>query len=1186
MQVKRLEINGFKSFGDRTVLDFPHGMCAVVGPNGCGKSNVVDAVRWVLGEQSPRHLRGKSMEDVIFNGAEGRKPQGMAEVSLVFENNGSFNHPQFADLSEIMISRRLYRSGDSEYLINKMPCRLKDIQGLLMDTGLGNRAYAIIEQGGVAAFIEAKPTDRRLWLEEAAGITRYKNQKKVSLRKMEQAQDNINRLMDIILEVETQMRRLERQAKKAQRHKEIRDRIKELDLNISSHEYQELCNDLTQARNESDALGAQLLLANQRVTGLETELETIKLQLINAEQEISVAGEARFGTQGAIQKAENEITLMTRESQNISRMSRRQAEERDSLDSRLEQSQKDLDRARRKGEEAAVTLNIKNEALESAVYELETCQAQVRSLESRVDLCKQSLVDHLAQSTQAKNRLSDLDRHFGELMRRKEGLRARRGEFEEALAEISEARDSAALSMEELQYDLSANEEQLDELTVKRQEIKVRLERYNKEERQASRRHHEIAASLDALAASLASYDWAQDGVRQVLNAVKQGELEVEILGVTAEHLKVKAGSEQLVETALGPDLQAVLVKNSDDAAKLADWAREHEAGQLRVLALSDLPGNGLHPPKGLNPLGQEVRPESGFEPLEALYRGMAVVDDDSTAWQTASGLSAGQSLVAKGGRRFYLAGALAMGKASASTSILARQNRLAELEDQLNQADQALHSARGAREKAEAVLSALDERIAVLKSSHADKERSLHQQEKEHFRLEEAAGAKMRALESLSYDAEEIARELALVQEQNDRLKKELAELDERHPDLEEDLNKAQAGLGEAKTRLETEREKESEYRLAQASLAAQAEHAGREVSRLEREVAEHNQRKELLVTELENASQSLDRLRTRKKDQELALGKLYLTLEEQEKSLGQAQENYNQAKMRSADLEADLKQARQVQRKVETESQNLDLKKQQLGMKRDHVCQQALERCRVDLTSNHQAYLPEGAFDRESARARLDKLRQQLAKLGPVNLEAITEHEALAERHQFLSEQKVDLDSSLEDLNQAVRKINRTSRARFKETLQKVNESMGEIFPVLFKGGSASLTLDENIDPLEAGLNLLVELPGKKVRHLEALSGGEKALSAVAVLFALFLIRPAPICILDEVDAPLDEANVGRFHGLLERLSQHAQIAMITHSRRTMEIADLLYGVTMEEKGVSKLVSVTLRQGATMAA
>jgi chromosome segregation protein len=272
------------------------------------------------------------------------------------------------------------------------------------------------------------------------------------------------------------------------------------------------------------------------------------------------------------------------------------------------------------------------------------------------------------------------------------------------------------------------------------------------------------------------------------------------------------------------------------------DWAREHEAGQLRVLALSDLPGNGLHPPKGLNPLGQEVRPESGFEPLEALYRGMAVVDDDPTAWQTASGLSAGQSLVAKGGRRFYLAGALAMGKASASTSILARQNRLAELEDQLNQADQALHSARGAREKAEAVLSALDERIAVLKSSHADKERSLHQQEKEHFRLEEAAGAKMRALESLSYDAEEIARELALVQEQNDRLKKELAELDERHPDLEEDLNKAQAGLGEAKTRLETEREKESEYRLAQASLAAQAEHAGREVSRLEREVAEHS--------------------------------------------------------------------------------------------------------------------------------------------------------------------------------------------------------------------------------------------------------------------------------------------------------------------------------------------------------
>jgi chromosome segregation protein len=1186
MQVKRLEINGFKSFGDRTVLDFPDGMCAVVGPNGCGKSNVVDAVRWVLGEQSARHLRGKSMEDVIFNGAEGRKPQGMAEVSLVFENNGSLGHPQFADLSEIMISRRLYRSGDSEYLINKMPCRLKDIQNLLMDTGLGNRAYAIIEQGGVAAFIEAKPTERRLWVEEAAGITRYKNQKKVSLRKMEQAQDNLNRLMDIILEVEAQMRRLERQAKKAQRHQEIRERIKELDLNISSHEYQELCESLNQACNDSDAVGAQLLLANQRVTGLETELETIKVQLVSAEQEITSKGEARFKTRDAIQKAENELTLISRESENLRRISSRQAQERDSLSHRLEESNKELDRAQRKVEEAASALSIKNEALDEAMHQFQACQEQVRTLEGRVDLCKQALVDHLSQSTQAKNRLSDLERHFGELMRRKEGLHQRRSGFEEELAGISERRDGAALSMEELQYDLNANEEQLDELTLKRQEIKARLERYSKEERSASRRHHELAASLDALAASLASYDWAQDGVRQVLEAVKRGELEVEILGVTAEHLKVKPGAEHLVESALGPDLQALLVKDAAAALQVAQWAQAKGVGPLRVLALNELPGNGLHPPQGFSALAQSISPKPGFEPLAALYRGMAVAGDSGTAWQDAGGLMAGQSLVTPGGQKFYLPGALLLAQAQAGSSILARQNRLGELEDELNQADEALHNIRSMREKAEAVLTALDENIAVLKSSHAEKERRLSQAEKEHIRLEESAGAKMRALESLAFDAEEIASELGRVQEENSRLKEELAALNQRRPSLEEDLETAQSGLSQARQRLELEREKESEYRLAQASLSTQAEHAAREVKRLQKEAAEAAQRIELLVSEVENASESLDRLRLRKQEQETNLGKLYLSLEEQDKNHTQARENYNQFQMRASDLESSLKQARQVQRKVETESQNLDLRKQQLSMKRDHVCQQAMERCRVDLTSNHQAYLPSANFDRESARSRLDKLRQQLARLGPVNLEAITEHEALSERHKFLSEQKVDLDASLEDLNQAVRKINRTSRARFKETLQKVNESMAEIFPVLFKGGNASLTLDENVDPLEAGLNLMVELPGKKVRNLEALSGGEKALSAVAVLFALFLIRPAPICILDEVDAPLDEANVGRFHGLLERLSAHAQIAMITHSRRTMEIVDLLYGVTMEEKGVSKLVSVTLKQGETLAA
>ena len=1186
MQVKRLEINGFKSFGDRCVVDFPQSMCAVVGPNGCGKSNVVDAVRWVLGEQSARLLRGKAMEDVIFNGAEGRSPQGMAEVSLVFENNGSLTHPQFSELTEIMISRRLYRSGDSEYLINKMPCRLKDIQHLLMDTGLGNRAYAIIEQGRVAAFIEAKPEERRLWVEEAAGITRYKNQKKVSLRKMQQTRENMDRLMDIMTEVETQMRRLERQAKKAESYQKLRKRIKDLDLNISSFEYQELCESLQDACAESDAVGAQLLLANQRVTGLETELETVKVQLISAEQDIAYAGEIRFQTRDGIQKAENEITLVTRESQSLSQLTQRQVSERDSISQRLEQTKQELARAEAKGRQAAEALDQQSDALEMANEAVSACQSRLRSLESRVDLCKQALVDHLSQTTQVKNRLSDLGRYFGELMRRKEGLMERRTEFEDELGELSERKDDASMRLDDLQYQLGDTEDELDEIGLKRQEVSERVRRHTTEEREATRRRHQLSASLDSLSASLASYDWAQDGVRQTLEAAEKGQLGIKIKGLVADHLRVSPGAEPLVEAALGPELQALVVADGQAAKALARWAQEKNLSALKVVALDSLPANTAQTPREGQALSELARPLPGYESLAGLLGGIGVSGDLDSAWDSAAQLEPGQSLVSRTGQRMSLPGVLHISRPQGETSVLTRKNKLAKMKMELEQADQALNQITLGREKAENLLAGLDERVSLLKSTRQEQERQVLQQEKELIRLEESHGAKLRALEGISLDAEEVDGELGRVREEQARLKTELDEFDQRHPSLEEDLAGTQEELTEARLTLENEREKEAEFRLAQAALASQAQHAAQEVTRLSQEAAEGGARVEILDSEILEARRKVSSLRQRHTDQEAKLGQLYLDLERQETTYNQAKERHTESQVRVNDLEASLKEARAIQRQVESQSQKLDLTKQQLELKLNHVCQQVMERCRVDLSSEHQSYLPTEKFDFESARGRLDKLRQQLVKMGPVNLEAITEHEALTERHEFLSGQKADLDASLADLSSAVRKINKTSRARFKETLAKVNQSMTEVFPVLFTGGSATLELDPNVDPLEAGLHLMVDLPGKKLRNLEALSGGEKALSAVAVLFALFLIRPAPLCILDEVDAPLDEANVGRFHDLLRRLAEHSQIVMITHSRRTMEVMDTLYGVTMEEKGVSKIMSVNLKQGEAMAA
>ena len=702
-------------------------------------------------------------------------------------------------------------------------------------------------------------------------------------------------------------------------------------------------------------------------------------------------------------------------------------------------------------------------------------------------------------------------------------------------------------------------------------------------EQEATRRRHELDSLVDAMEMSLSSYDWAADGVREALAASRSGEAGVELLGLVLEHLEVAPGKESLVETALGSSLQSVVVKDGRAARALAAWAAERGLGRIGVVALDDLRTGRVAPPAGCEPLSSLAKPSPGFEPLAALLEGVGWGPDFDGIWQ--DGIAPGQRLVDQGGNRLERPGHAVLGQGQAD-SVLARRNDLEAKREELATAEEDLRRATGSRQSAEASLSALEEEAQVLISARRELERNLAQREKELFRLEESIRVKDREIEALSFDRGEIDREMERLEADRRTLAAEAAEISGKGAGLEEDLRRAQAMLAEVREELELARGKEGEARLSQASLAGQAEHAGQEVTRLTREVEAVNRRIKELGREMEQSRQTVSGLGERRQQEEIRLGRLVTEMDQQEEAHRRARDLHSQAQMRLNDLEGSLKQSRAEQRHVESESQDLLLRKRQLEMARENLCEQIMDRCRVDLENDHKQYLPEGSFDPESRRERLNTLRQRLAKLGPVNLEAISEHQALSERQEFLTGQKEDLDASLADLKKAIRKINKTSRGRFMETFELVNQRLDEVFPVLFTGGRAQIVLEEDKDPLEAGLHLMVELPGKKVKHLEAMSGGEKALSAVAVLFALFLIRPAPFCILDEVDAPLDEANVGRFHDLVARLGRQSQIMMITHSRRTMEIMDVLYGVTMEEKGVSKLLAVNLKRGVSLAA
>ncbi|MFH1058344.1 MAG: chromosome segregation protein SMC [Pseudomonadota bacterium] len=1184
MRVRRLEITGFKSFADRTVADFPQGLCAVVGPNGCGKSNVVDAVRWVLGEQSAKTLRGHAMEDVIFNGSDKRKATGLAEVSLVFENTGSVTHPQFADLSEIMVSRRLYRNGDSDYLINKMPCRLKDIQQLLMDTGLGNRAYAIIEQGRVAAFIEARPEDRRLWVEEAAGITRYKNQKKISLRKMEAAKENLDRLQDILHEVEAQMERLKRQSKKAQVHRDLRDSIRELDLNLASHQFARICDECGSVQAEADAVSTQLTLSSQHVTTLETDLETLRLRLITAEEEIAAAGASRLEAQGAIQKAENELTLLGRETENLRRLKERLEEERAGLKARLAEQERDFARARRLADESQDQLAASRGAVEAAADAALEAREGLAGLEAAADRAKHALVDHLSLQSRQKNRLADLERQQADVQRRQEALAQRRAGLEAELAGLEGQRDAAESGLESARHELEESDRALAQLSRRRDETQQRLIGLRKAEQEATRRRHSLAAAADALAASLASYDWTPGGVRKLLAAAGSGALGVEVLGLVAEKISVAAGGEEIVEAALAADLQAVIVRDGAAAKAVAAYAQAQNLGRLRVVALGELSAVAA-PPAGADPLAALVRPEAGFEALAALWAGAGHCADLDAAWAAGRGLQPGQVIVSAAGERLDRPGAASLGKLAAA-SVLARQNELKRRREELAAAESAQAEAAAEREAAEDQAARLEDEHRDLRGSHQEQERGLRQAEKEAFRLREAFGMKERQLEGLDYDAGEAWGQLDRLENEAATLAAELEQSQGRAQELEDALTAAQAGLGQGREDLERLRRAEAESRLSLASLENAAEQSAREAARLQKEMNQARERLLSLGAEAQGAGDSLESLTRRRQDEQARLGGLYQEADRQEEAYRAARELLSAAQAQGASLEGELKQARAALKSVEAEDQRLSLRLKELDLERVNLCEQVMERCRVDIAQQFRQHLPEGAFDAADAKRRLAKLRDRLAKLGPVNMEAITEFEALSERHGFLTEQKADLEASLEDLRSAIRKINKTSRGRFIETLDEVNNRLEAVFPVLFGGGQAKLELDQDQDPLEAGLHLMVELPGKKVKNLEALSGGEKALSAVAVLFALFLIRPAPFCILDEVDAPLDEANAGRFHDLLRELAGRSQILMITHNRRTMEIMDLLYGVTMEEKGVSKMLAINLSDGASLAA
>ncbi|MEZ4450614.1 MAG: chromosome segregation protein SMC [Nannocystaceae bacterium] len=1230
MRIKKLEIIGFKSFADREVVHVDDHVTGVIGPNGCGKSNIVDAIRWTLGEQRAKHLRGSGMQDVIFAGCATRGPGGMAEVTLTFENDGSVP-ASYLNYSEIGITRRLYSDGTSEYLINTVPCRLRDIQELMLGTGAGARGYSIIEQGQVGKIVSSKPEDRRTILDEAAGITRFKAQKIAAERRIEQTLQNLLRVNDILGELEGRLGTLRKQAQKAERYKRYRSELRDLDLWTSSHRYLELEVTARVLERRRADLSEQVAALKAALAAHEGRIEAQRAELALREATLKEAQQKIYDLENRLQLGEAEEGFRRREQESLRlaiAQSRTEAGavERTlaGLDAELEEACSQLQMLEESGgaegsADAAARLQEEHDdlslRLRNARADLERARSERGRLETQAATLRATLAARADALTDLEQRIAALE---AEAVAHEETSAGARDELEAAIG-AREAAEGAVADLGARRVELDRERQSLRE-AQKRSEVEVDAVR-GELQRARSR-----LASLEEIQGR---YRGCASGVQVIMQRkaeLSQGTGEspgapgdppraLGVLGIMADFVAAPADLEVAVSAVLGDRLQgvvvdapsvgvhgAMLLKEVQEGRTAflprevrgedrAGGARGSAAGAIEVVDLSTGEahddGEGWHGAPGVRGRLVElidVRPE--LRGLAEVLLGDAIVVDELgqalELWQR--GVCRGTIVTAEGDR-IEPSGVIVGGSSTSLDSALLQQKR------EIRELEEIVRGLQGDHEQARLRHQGIVERLAQVEAEReasearvleAERTRMVHVQDVR--RLEQAIAQTEQRVAGLRRDRGRLAQTLGDRSGEQSGQQEALAAAEARIPALEATIVESEGLSSILGEQAERAAEMLTEAKVALARFQQQIGALEATKGRLERQAASERERSRRLaqhaetgeqrVAELEAAIEQARADRSALLDQHAEATKAGHDAREAEAAARLA---VDEAELSIRNLRGDLDEQRELLREIE-----MALKERSLEL--GHLEADIRERFECELLEvlvDFHDRAPATAAESE----RVKELRRVLSRMGEVNLTAIDEYEEVSERFEYLSGQKKDLESAIAQLQEAIDKINKTSRDRFLDTFKAVNEMFQQLFPRLFSGGRAELKLTDPNDLLGTGVEIIAQPPGKQVRSLELLSGGEKALTAVSLIFAIFLIKPSPFCLLDEVDAPLDEANVGRFSNLVKELAERTQFIIITHNKRTMEVADRLYGVTMEQRGVSKLVSVNIKKAVELA-
>jgi chromosome segregation protein len=1181
--LKSLEINGFKSFADRTKLVFEPGMVAIVGPNGCGKSNVSDAIRWVLGEQRPTALRCTKMHDIVFNGTDTRKPLGMAEVSITFADCEGALATEF---NEVTITRRVFRSGEGQYFINKNLCRLRDVHRLFMGTGIGTTSYSVMAQGQIDAILSSKPEDRRAIFEEAAGITKFKADRKEALRKLEQTDANLLRLADVIREVKRQIGSLQRQAGKARRYRELRDELRGLDIFVTRRRLATFDVRIRELESETIQLAAALAARQAEVTQGEKETAAIHDRILAAEHEIGTLTQAAAQADSQLIRAQEVMRVNEQRIAEYESWSTRDKLEivatRDQL-ATLQQEQETL-QARQAALQAET--DTARAALQAAQAQFEEHRRAVDQARADLQRLRAETVERERRTNHLQGQLTAMEQRQRDTVMRRERLAAEQAQLTRSLELVASTRTEVQQQLDLRAQDVATHEARLQEIEEERATLTTDVRTAQEEQARLQSQIAARRAQLDLLHDRDDADEETLEGSRQLLDPANPLHVRSEaVLGALADQLTVPGELRLAVEAALRAWLDAVIVRDEAEARQLVTLllgqGRQLAARLVIAVGACDAPPPA---PTGLSPLLAKLQTAPEF--ADAARRLLGNVFLAETADAIPAPIPAGCTVVTRNGVVFHANGCVELWMPDrAVSSPLARRILISEHTEQLTRLEQELAAVRLRQQER-------NSRSAVLATALQEARRSYDEMRRQ-------TAHKEGELQTVTRDAQRAKQRLDVVTGELTTLNQATREDDQRKQEWSTELQEfaeARSTLVETiATRSEelhtleggfTARQSAlTEVRIQTTSLVQQAEHLNAQRSatqarftELERTIVGRNQGVQSyeesicrLTSENGEIAGRLDAMRNEAaafhaKAEKARQGRAATAreLEQAESALSEHRQQLDASRNRKAAADVELAECRMHrQNQFDRINNEYSLSPAQLVAEPDPAW-------------------PEGEAPAiETAEARIAQLNTAIHDIGPVNLVAIEEYKELEERHAFLHAQEADLVKSKGQVMDLIRMINKKTSEMFQETFAQANANFEGMFAKLFNGGTARLILLENAeDPLECGIDIIARPPGKRLQTISLLSGGERTMTAVALLFAIFMIKPAPFCMLDELDAALDDSNIGRFVQQLKDFLVHSQFLIITHSQQTIASADIVYGVTMPEKGISKVVSMRLKE------